>query len=184
MEALLIIDMQNDCFAVPRFDRPGTCQRINAVARRFRALQKPVIFIQHDGTKEDYLFPGSPGFQILEELEKAESDHFVTKTANSAFYKTPLHELLLRLDVDTVYLTGMATDFCVNATLHAALVHDLNVVVVQDGHTTADRPGQSAEALIAFHNWLWANLPPTDGKVTVKPLAVLIEPQGAGQPLS
>jgi len=36
-----------------------------------------------------------------------------------------------------------------------------------DAHTTADRPNVSAEKLIAHHNWLWSELTPTEGKITV-----------------
>jgi nicotinamidase-related amidase len=73
-----------------------------------------------------------------------------------------------------LYITGCATDFCVNATIHSALVKDFNITVVRDCHSTADRPNFKAEKLIDFHNWLWANLTPTNGTIQVKELKEII----------
>jgi len=44
------------------------------------------------------------------------------------------------------------------------------LIVVEDGHTSGDRPHVKAENLIAHYNWLWKNLNPTKGKVEVKKL--------------
>ena len=168
MDALLIIDMQNGCFKTPRYDRAGISERINKVSASFRKEGKPVFFIQHDGTKEEYLFPGSDDFEIIPELVTTKSDYFLTKTVNTAFYKTHLDQILKKLNVDTLFITGMATDFCVNATIHSALVKEYNLVIVKECHTTADRPTLDAKSIIDFHNWLWANLTPTEGRICVK----------------
>ena len=54
-KALLVIDMQKGSFTseTPRFDSKGVIERINSLARIFRESNYPVIFIQHDGTKEN-----------------------------------------------------------------------------------------------------------------------------------
>ena len=57
-----------------------------------------------------------------------------------------------------VLITGCATDFCIDTTVHAAMSREYEVVVVADGHTTADRPHVDAVSLIRHHNWLWPNL--------------------------
>lgn len=170
MDALLVIDMQNGCFATPRLDREGTAERINTIAARFRERGQPVIFVQHDGTKEHYLFPESKDFEIIEELDRSPSDRHVAKTANSAFYETTLDADLQTLGVSRLFVCGLATDFCVNATIHSALVKDYDLVIISDCHTTADRPGLDAKAVIDFHNWLWAELTPTRGAIKVMPL--------------
>lgn len=175
MEALLIIDMQVGPFRLSqRFDRDGVVKRINTLADHFRSTGRMVIFVQHDGTRENYLFPGSEDWQILPELQRREGDYYLEKTANDSFYRTDLDNLLRSRKITEVYITGCATDFCVNATVHSALVRDFDVMIVKDCHTTADRPGQKAEQLIAFHNWLWENLTPTAGRVKVAALHDLI----------
>jgi nicotinamidase-related amidase len=175
MDALVIIDMQNGCFSLtPRFDKNGIVQRINTLAEYFRRNGKPVIYVQHDGTKENYLFPHSHDWEILPELITNSHDIFVNKTANDAFYQSNLEQMLTGRHIDTLYITGCATDFCVNATIHSALVKDYNQIIIQDCHTTADRPLLTATQIIEFHNWVWGNLTPTRGRIDVKGMHEII----------
>lgn len=166
MEALLIIDMQVGSFrSAKRYDEIGIVKRINQVADSFRKDEKPVIFVQHDGTKENNFQTGTEDWKILPELKQEDLDLYIEKEANDSFYKTNLSSLLAELKIDHLYITGCATDFCINATIHSALVKDFDITIVKDCHTTADRPNLKAEENIKFHNWLWENLTPTKGSI-------------------
>jgi hypothetical protein len=63
----------------------------------------------------------------------------------------------------------------VDATVHSALVKDYKIVIAKECHTTADRPHQTAANLIDFHNWLWENLTPTAGSITIESLDEIID---------
>ena len=168
-KALLVIDMQRISFTAhtPRFDEEGVVRRINTLSRYFRAKSYPVVFVQHDGTKEGECIPGTFEWKLLPELVVEPTDSLVSKTANDAFYRSELHSLLTRLKVDELVVTGCATDFCVEATVQSALVKCFQVTIVQNGHTTADRPHLSAEQIINHYNWVWENMTPTDGSIRV-----------------
>ena len=71
-------------------------------------------------------------------------------------------------------MTGCATDFCVDTTVRAAASRDYEVVVVEDGHTTADRPHVDAVSVIRHHNWLWQNLIHPRVRIQVTPANVVI----------
>jgi len=178
MKALLIVDMQVGSFSdkTPRFDTKGVVQRINQVSNYFRDQGEAVIFIQHDGTKEKYLFHGTEDWEILPELTQASNDIFIEKTANDSFYNTGLDQTLKKYNIQELYISGCATDFCVNATIHSALVKDFNITIIKDCHTTADRLSFSAEKLILFHNWLWENLTPTKGRIRLLSAHDIIPP--------
>jgi nicotinamidase-related amidase len=167
MKSLLIIDMQVGSFKpeTPRFDADGVIQRINSLSDKFRHNGDKVIFIQHDGTKEDSYIPGTPDWNILPGLIRHPADIVVGKTANDSFYNTELETVLKKNGIKDLYITGCATDFCVNATVHSALIRDFTVFVVHDCHTTANRLHLSADKVIRYHNWLWENLTPTNGKI-------------------
>lgn len=168
MEALLIIDMQIGIFRLSkRYDEIGVVKRINKLAEIFRKKEKPVIFIQHDGTKENYLHTGTEDWKILSGLYQDKYDLYVEKEANDSFYRTNMSNLLEDHKIEHLYITGCATDFCVNATVHSALVKDFNLTIIEDCHTTADRPNIKAEENIKFHNWLWQNLTPTNGRIRI-----------------
>ncbi|MBN2618232.1 MAG: isochorismatase family protein, partial [Spirochaetales bacterium] len=67
------------------------------------------------------------------------------------------------------------TDFCVNATIHSALLKNYNIVVISDCHTTADKPMICAKDIIEYHNLLWSNLTPTNGSIKIKNHKEIIE---------
>ncbi len=176
MKALLIIDMQiGSLFGeIPRFDSKSVIQRIDALAHFFRSQGDTVIFVQHDGTRENFLLHGTSDWDITPDIHQEKNDIYIEKTANDSFYRTELENRLNSYGINDLYIAGCATDFCVNATILAALVKDFNITVVGDCHTTADRPNFKAEQLIDFHNWLWANLTPTNGRIEVKKLKDII----------
>lgn len=158
--ALLVIDMQVGLFtaATPRWDADGVVARINAVVKAVRHRGGTVVFIQHDGPAGDPFEPGQPGWALLPGLVRDAADMVVHKTACDAFYATDLARLLEARGVRQLIVTGCATDYCVDTTVRAALSRDFDVLVVADGHTTADRPHVSAESLIRHYNWLWPDL--------------------------
>ncbi len=175
-KALLIIDMQKGSFTeqTPRFDTAGVVKRINALARVFRKLNYPVIFIQHDGSKENEFLPGTKEWELLDELDVKDGDILLNKYANDVFYKSELGKKLEELKSRELFITGCATDFCVASTIQSALTKDYNIVVVKNGHTTGDRPHLSAEKIIEHYNWVWQNMIPTGGSIRVKAFEDLV----------
>lgn len=169
MKALLIIDMQIGSFKpyTLRHDTFGVIARINILSDYFRANNDKVIFIQHDGTKENIFLPGTKNWKILPELIKHSSDKIVSKTANDAFYNTDLQSILAKYYITELYVTGCATDFCVDSTVKSAASKNYSVNVVEDAHTTADRPHLNALTVIQHYNWLWADMTPTNFKIQV-----------------
>lgn len=160
MVALLVIDMQVGMFTpdTPRHDAEAVLQRITTVAQAVRDQGGTIIFVQHDGPEGDVLAPDTPGWQLLPTLERTDQDLIIRKTACDAFYDTVLADRLAELQVRTLIVTGCATDFCVDTTVRAAASRAFDVLVVADGHTTADRPHLPAVAIIAHHNWMWQHL--------------------------
>ncbi len=185
MIALLVVDMQAALFTedTPRFDAEGVVLRINELARGVRDSGGTVIFIQHEGPKGDPFEAGSPGWEILEHLERETEDPAVGKTACDAFYKTELDDLLNQLGIQTLLITGCATDFCVDTTVRAAASRDYRVAVASDGHTTADRPHLDARTIIEHHNHTWKNLILPGNPVDVRPAALLLKELQTGNPV-
>lgn len=169
-KALLIIDMQKGSFTpeTPRYDTEGVVNRINTLAETFRALQHPVIYIQHDGTRDNEYVPLTEQWALLDNLNPQTSDIFINKYANDVFYNSDLKTTLDALGVRELYITGCATDFCVEATIQSAIAKDYDVTVVKDGHTTGERPNLSAKQVIDHYNWVWENMISTEGRVKVK----------------
>ena len=176
-KALLIIDMQKGSFTAqtPRFDAEGVMSRINRLAQLFREFDLPVIFVQHDGTGTGEFEKNTTEWELLDELVIAPSDILIDKYANNVFYQSELQSKLSALGSEELYITGCATDFCVESTIQAALSKDYHIVVVEDGHTTGERPHLSAEKVIGHYNWVWQNMIPTKGRITVRSLQEILD---------
>ncbi|MGS2765191.1 isochorismatase family protein [Sinomicrobium sp. M5D2P9] len=169
-KALLIIDMQKGSFTPQTlsFDTNGVVQRINELADLFRRHNYPVVHIQHDGTGTGEFEKNVPDWEILDALNVAPSDILIDKYANDSFYKSELQTKLSMLRVNKLFITGSATDFCVESTIQSALVKDYHITVVEDGHTTSERPHLKAEKIIEHYNWVWKNMIPTNEQITVE----------------
>jgi nicotinamidase-related amidase len=169
VKALLIIDMQKASFTLktPRYQAEEVIGRINQLSETFRDKGLPVIFIQHDGCRENYCLPGTKEWEILDELVRKPGDEVIAKQVNDAFYQTRLHQFLQMNNISELVVTGCATDFCVDATVKSALTHDYNLTIISDAHTTANRPPLEAPKIIEFYNWLWPELTPTEGRINI-----------------
>ncbi len=157
--ALIIIDMQLGSFTpeTPRYASQEVVARINDLAAKCRAANGKVIFVQHDGPEGDPHHPDAPGWNLLPELDVRQEDLSVRKTACDSFLSTDLDQVLLSHSVKRLFITGCATEFCVDTTIRSALARGYDTTVPADAHTTAERPHLPARDIIAHHNATWAD---------------------------
>jgi nicotinamidase-related amidase len=143
--ALLIIDAINDlefkggAGMLPRALRMA--RAIAALKRRTTALGIPTVYVNDNfgRWRSDFrrivahcLDEDVRGRPVAELLVPDENDYFVLKPKHSGFYNTTLDLLLEYLHVETLILTGMATDVCVLFTAADAYMRDMRVVVARD----------------------------------------------------
>ncbi|MEO3876063.1 isochorismatase family cysteine hydrolase [Nonomuraea sp. B12E4] len=88
---------------------------------------------------------GSPGAEIMKEF-LAPEDIVLVKYKDSGFYETELHDRLQELGIDTVLITGMQTQICVQTTAADAFFRGYNVWVPSDCVVSA-RPEDRERAL-------------------------------------
>jgi len=175
MKALLVVDMQVQCFGgfPPRRDEAGTVNRINTLARVVRE-KGFVVFVQHTDPEEGFAH-GSAGWRLLPSLEQDARDLVVEKEGCDAFLETNLESVLKQRSVDELIIVGCATDFCVDTTVRAATAHGYLVTVPSDAHTTRDRPHLDAAKIIEHHNFMWADfLLPRHTKIRLVDTATLV----------
>jgi len=125
--AFLIIDMQNDfCLPGAPFEVKGAMEVAKKIREALQACRKyglPVVhvfryyrpngsdveitrydkFVQVGGA----LIEGTKGGEIVDELKPIDGEYLICKRRWSAFFQTELDNLLKRLDVDQVVVTGV-----------------------------------------------------------------------------
>ncbi|MFX4335898.1 isochorismatase family protein, partial [Acinetobacter baumannii] len=68
-----------------------------------------------------------------------------------------LKELLERLDIEQIIVTGMKTEYCIDTTIRAASEIGYKIMVASDAHTTFDSIHLSAQYVIDHHNQIFRN---------------------------
>jgi len=141
--AVLVIDMLND-FVKGSLKVEGADQAASKIAKLLaeaRRRKVPVIYACDShvpGVDREleawgpHALRGSWGAKIIDELAPSDGDFVVEKRRYSAFYATDLDLLLRELSVDTLILTGVATEICVQHTAADAFYRGYSIVVVED----------------------------------------------------
>jgi ureidoacrylate peracid hydrolase len=171
--ALLVVDMQNAWLAPGApFETPPARRlipRINRIADALRRKQGRVIWIQHTAGKVgeegywplyfenfiaqsqraaviDALTPGSPLHDLHPDLLVDEADLVLPKYRFSAFLRTShsLEAMLTARGIDTLIVTGTATNVCVESTVRDAMMLDFRVFMPHDATAALDQDAHLA----------------------------------------
>lgn len=158
--ALLVIDAQVGPFNFPPevYDASRLIDTVNNIANAFRKDGGTVVFIQHCLPEGSPMSKGGPAWCLHPSIEANDSDLRVNKTAGDSFFKTDLELLLRGRGITDVYLTGYASELCVDATARRSISLGFKTFLVTDGHSTKDRPTMKASEIIQHQNWVLSNL--------------------------
>ena len=155
-QALLVVDVQRvHMEPEPMVTRDGDdlIAKCVSLIGRAREARVPVIFVQHLSDDQ----PDDPDLvRIHPEIEPLAGEYVVQKRFGSAFMRTILEQTLTELAVETLYICGLETSGCVNATVMCAICQDYDVVVVCDAHGTLDVGPSTAREIIGVFNGTWA----------------------------
>ena len=151
--AMLVIDMQNALILEHPYDEKRLIRTVSSMEDICRENDIEVIFIRHE---DNTLVKGENGFEIYSQVAPKKGEKIFDKKYNSAFRKTGLLEYLRGKGVTKLIITGMQTDFCVDATIKVAFELGYDVIVPRGGHTTFDNRYLSGEELYHYYSYeIW-----------------------------
>lgn len=143
--ALIIIDMINDLEfpgATNMFDAAvKVAENIARLKERARQEKLPVIYANDNFGRwrsnfEDIvrycLQSEVKGRPLAEILKPVPDDYFILKPRHSAFYATPLEQLLFRLGCRRLIVCGISGNMCVQFTACDAYMRDYELHVPED----------------------------------------------------
>lgn len=143
-KALLIIDMLND------FVKPGAPLEVSGAGKIVKNIKVQIDKAMAEGTAVIYvcdfhdaddpefrIWPphavsGTKGAEIIDEIAAKRSDIIIQKKTYSGFFETELDEVLKRLGVEEIILTGVCTEICVLYTAADAYMRGYSVAVPED----------------------------------------------------
>jgi nicotinamidase-related amidase len=146
LPSLLIIDMVKDNFddvhplpITPLARR--LIEPINSLIRIFRQEAWPIVFSTDAFHEGDFIFSGrmkphslagTEGAEVIDELDRKDTDLWLPKPRFSAFFHTGLEERLRERRVTICAVAGIATNFCVLTTALDAICHGFKAVLLED----------------------------------------------------
>jgi ureidoacrylate peracid hydrolase len=158
--ALLNVDLQNifvqgSPIAAP--DGLAVVERVNRLSAVCRRLGVPVVHTLHvtrpDGSnvgvlgeiippvKDGLIARGSPLAALHPSVQVEPGDILLEKPRYGAFHATDLELILRARGIDSVIITGIATNVCAETTAREACVRDFRVFFTSDGTATSDMLG-------------------------------------------
>ena len=164
--ALINVDMQR-CFVegspLASPDGPALVQRVNPLIRACRESGALVVhtrvWMRRDGSNLgvmgelvppfiiDLYTEGAPSAELHDALDVDPRDVVVDKPLYGAFHGTDLDTILRSRGIDTVVITGIATNICCEMTAREAAQHDFRVFFLDDGTATKEMGGVPAKDL-------------------------------------
>lgn len=104
---------------------------------KVRKMSVPIIHLQlvKPDTEENWhdkqFKRNEPGVKIIKEVFE-ETDLIVEKSKDSGFFETELDDVLKKLGVDTIIITGMQAQICVQTTAADGFFRGYNIIVPSD----------------------------------------------------
>jgi ureidoacrylate peracid hydrolase len=162
--ALINVDMQNCFVESSPVAAPGGLKLLDRINRLSAACRTAGILVIHtahvfrpDGSNigmlgetqplsRDGIFAkGSVSAALHKKLVVDPCDIIVEKPRFGAFHSTDLEFILRSRGIDTVIISGIATNVCCETTAREAMVRDFRVLFLSDGTATIPMGGLSAE---------------------------------------
>ncbi len=153
---LLVVDAQKliTTDKLYRFDEFAI--NVETLIRTARKNDIEVIFIRHDDGEGKPLSKGTEGFEIYERFLPLDGEKIIDKTVNSPFRETELLHYLDSCDEETLIVTGLQTDYCIDATVKCGFEHGFEIIVPAYANSTFDNEFMSAEDTYRYYNeFMW-----------------------------
>jgi len=153
--ALMVIDVQR-VYMEPEpmvtSDGDDLIEKCEGLIEKARSAGVPVVYVQHRSDDQ----PDDPELiGVQPRLAPRAGEPVVQKRFGSAFFKTDLERTLADLGAKTLYVCGLATFGCVNATVMCAVCMGYETIAVKDAHGAQDFADSTASQVIVHFNAAW-----------------------------
>ena len=156
--ALLVIDAQelitNDkLYAFNRYT-----QNVCALIAAARENGVEVVYVRHDDGEGKPLSKGNAGYDIYSGFAPAAGERVFDKYVNSPFRDSGLLGYLLEKGVKRLVVTGLQTDYCIDATVKCGFERGFEMIVPEYCNSTFDNDFMTAEQTYRYYNdFIWQN---------------------------
>lgn len=148
---LIVMDMQRGILDDGLFGRDSVLESTAKILAAAREHGVEAIFVQHDDGPDSGMTVGDAAFAIADEVAPRAHEKVFVKEAGSAFTNGDFAAYLEASGDDTLMITGLMTNYCVDATVKSADERGYFIVVPTETTSTADNPYMSAETTREYY---------------------------------
>ena len=153
---LLVIDAQKEITNEKLYKFNEFVSTVKMLIKTARECSIEVIFVRHDDGAGTSMTKGLDGFEIYEEFAPEQNEKIFDKQVNSPFKDSGLAEYLSEKGETEIIVTGLQTDYCIDAAVKCGFEHGYRVIVPQYANSTFDNRFMSAEKSYEYYNnFMW-----------------------------
>lgn len=153
---LLVIDAQREITNDRLYKFNEFVSNVKMLIKTAREYGVEVIFVRHDDGAGTPMTKGLDGFEIYEGFAPEGNEKIFDKQVNSPFKDTGLAEYLSEKGETEVIITGLQTDYCIDAAVKCGFEHGYKIIVPQYANTTFDNKFMTAEKSYEYYNnFIW-----------------------------
>ncbi len=153
---LLVIDAQKEITNERLYKFSEFVSNVKMLIKAARENSVEVIFVRHDDGTGTPMTKGLDGFEIYEGFAPEQDEKIFDKQVNSPFKDTGLAEYLSEKGETELIITGLQTDYCIDAAVKCGFERGYKIIVPQYANTTFDNKFMTAEKSYEYYNnFMW-----------------------------
>jgi len=154
---LLIVDTQTGIMNDELYEFEKVSNNIKTLLNLARNNHHEVIFVRHDDGPNSGFSVGDEAFEIYHEFQPLDHEKIFDKKVNSAFHpSTGLCTYLKEKGVNKIITVGLATNFCMDATIKSGFEHGFEMIVPEYTNSTFDNNYMTKDVSYHFYNdFMW-----------------------------
>ncbi|MCR5664064.1 MAG: isochorismatase family protein [Oscillospiraceae bacterium] len=154
---LIVIDMQKGILEDEGlFRRESVLENAVRILRAARENGVEALFVQHDDGPDSGFTAGDEAFEIADELAPLKGEKRFVKTEGSCFTNPDFAAYLEASGDDTLMITGLVLNYCVDKTVKSADERGYFIVIPRETTSTFDNPYMNAETTCEYYfNCAW-----------------------------
>ena len=156
--ALLVIDAQELITDERLYAYDKYMENVRKLISEARKCGTEVIYVRHDDGEGKPLSNGNEGFDVCSEFAPEAGERIFDKSVNSPFRDSGLLEYLRGKAVKRLIITGLQTDYCIDAAVKCGFEHGFEMIVPEYCNSTFDNDHMTAEQTYRYYNeFMWKN---------------------------
>ena len=150
---LLVVDVQKALTEDEGLYNAGSfIENVTALISAARKNRTEVIYVQHDAGEGSGFSVGDEDFEIDSRVAPQQGEKIYIKKINSCFGNKDFAAYMEKQEDKRLMITGLQTDFCIDATVKSAFEKGYDVIVPEGANSTFDNSCMDGETTCRYFN--------------------------------